>query len=326
MRRNYASFLDELEKIAADEMDLVPVGGAISSVILGAMNIPVEGKSVLQKAVDAQIEMARADPTTSEKKMKRLEKAKKKAQVDADMSYGQLVAAPAGLAGLALAKAISKTIKPSNVGTPEMASALRKELHSKMKVVPTPGARQAMFIPEGGMLPEILRPLEKRMYKKRKMPMTAVSKAMREGGAVFAPIASPEALGHELGHAALRRGEWAGRLWTAGRIGGPIAGVLAAGSMLSAEDPKDWKVKAAPLVAAAGLAPVLAEEALASKKSLEAIKKVAPELPPKVLKGMRGALRRALGTYGAMAGMATLAPITAMAISRATTGKKPQEG
>jgi hypothetical protein len=176
------------------------------------------------------------------------------------------------------------------------------------------------------MFPEILRPLEELLYKKRGMPMTEVRKALRKGGAAFAPIASPEVVGHELGHAALRRGKWPGRLWTAGRVGGPIAGLLAAGHMLGAKDPKDWKVKAAPLVAAAGVAPLLAEEALATRKGLKAVKKVAPELSTKAFKGMKGALGRALGTYGALMGMSAVLPVAALAVSRTVTGKSPKQG
>jgi hypothetical protein len=325
MQPDYTAFLDELEKIAIDEVLVQQIGATVGGALGGLRNLPVKGRSKAQEAVDRKIEAARADPTTSEGKMKKLEKAKRKAQIRAEMSYGQLATAPAGLAGIALAKAIGKKMRFSDIGTPEMASALGKELHSKMKRVPVSSAGKAVFIPEGGMLPKILRPLEELFYKNRKMPMTEVRKAIRKGGAVFAPVASPEVLGHELGHAALRRGKWPSRLWTAGRIGGPVAGLLLASHMLGAEDPKDWKVKAAPLMAAASVAPVLAEEALASKKSLEAIKKVAPELSTKVLKGMKGGLGRALGTYGAVLGMSAVLPATAMAISRSVTGKKPQE-
>lgn len=323
MNISYTSFVDELEKIAIDEVMASTIGGAVGNVIGAITNLPVKGKSIAQKKVDEKIEQALQDPNISERKVKGLVQQKKRAQQAAEMSYGRLAAAPAGLVGLLVARELGKNLKASDVGTPRMVRGLKKELHSQMRVVPVSGIRKAMFIPEGGLLPEILRPLEKFLYKKRGMPMKEVSEAIRQGGAAFAPYNAPEIVGHELGHAALRRGKWPSRLWSIGRLGGPIAGAVAASAMLSAEDPKDWKVKAAPLAAALGAAPLIAEEALASKKGLRAVKKVAPELSTAVLKGMKGSLRKALATYGVMAGAGAF-PFLAMSISRAATGKKPQ--
>lgn len=321
---NYSSFVDELEKIAIDEVLMATVGGAAAGTLGGIANLPVGGKSLRQRRVDKRIEQALQEPGLTEKKVKRLAKEKRQAQVQAEMSYGQLITAPAGLAGLLVARKLGKKIKGSDVGTPRTVRGLKKELHSQMRVVPVSGAGKAVFIPEGGALPKILRPLEERMYRKMGLPMEEVKQAIRRGGAAFAPYNAPEFVGHELGHAALRRGKWPGRLWTAGRLGAPIVALTTASYMLGAEDPKDWKVKAAPAVAALGSIPLLAEEALASRKGMKAVKKVMPDLSTKVVKGMKGNLRKALATYGIMAGASVL-PTLAMSASRAIAGESPKK-
>jgi hypothetical protein len=78
-------------------------------------------------------------------------------------------------------------------------------------------------------------------------------------------------------------------------------------------------------VAALGLAPLLADEALSSKRGLEAVKKVMPGLPPETLKVMRKNLTKAFGTYGSIVGIGGLVPLSAMALNRALSGKKKKE-
>ena len=118
----------------------------------------------------------------------------------------------------------------------------------------------------------------------------------------FAPTTqAPEFLAHELGHVAVRRSPLMAKLLNVGRAGGPLAGAVGAGLLAANEDPDSTAVKAAPLVAAAGMAPTLADEAAASYKGMKALRGLG-KLGPQQLSQARGNLLRAFGTYGMAAG------------------------
>lgn len=313
------AFSNELEKISSLQVAAL-IGGAVVQALQSIPNLPVlKGRSMMERHWEKK---RSKEENLSQKDRESYDKQLNKARINKEMSVGMLAGAPAPLLGMRVAGSIGKRINPVEVSNGiELAGKLSRELAPTIKIVDVPRWRSSVMIPEGGSFPKILRPLEEKMYAAMDLPMHEVRKALDKGGAVFAPTKNPAILAHELGHASLRSTKARRLAWKTGRMGGLIGGSLAASAMLSSDDPKDWKVKAAPAVAAVGAAPLLLDEALSSKRGLEALKKVAPELSVETVKKMRGNLGKALGTYGAFITGAVVAPIAAMSLSRQLWGK-----
>lgn len=134
-----------------------------------------------------------------------------------------------------------------------------------------------------------------------------------------APRKGAEFMAHELGHAASDKNN----VWRAfnltGRKLGPIAGMLGGGAMALAGDEGSTTTRLAPVVTAAGFAPTLIDEGLASirgYRGLKGMKGVSPEQ----LKKVRKNLLKAFGTYGSFALAGTL-PVAAVSAYR---WKKPE--
>jgi hypothetical protein len=314
----WAGFHDELTKIAIPVSTLLNYAAAGSAA--GQLpHLPVFGnKSLMELVVEDKLKNPRTTPEKKEKLHKKLDKL----NVAADSSPGNLIGIAGVPLGFAGARHFGKKLK--NGILPLEGGLSVKEVDELKKSLGVPEAlhfntgnfSNAMAIPSGGTLPKFMRPLEKMLYEGKGLHYSDVEKAINSvSGGAFAPGRNPEVVAHELGHLSLRNNPLGKLLVGKGRALGPLLGAVGSTYMMSDKDPESWKVKAAPLAMLAGITPVLADEYLASKKGLNAIKKVLPRLAPHTGL-MRGNLRNALGTYGSvMAGLGVL-PIAAASASR----------
>lgn len=199
---------------------------------------------------------------------------------------------------------------------------------------------------------EFLDALEKGGYRvlgsfDRLDPLEAIKKTRRIGGYITAPVGTDIAtLAHELGHASILnknqgfRGtklfdkmDMLGRYLQGPNRASRTAGLFALAG-LSADSDSDAKYLI-PAVAAASQAPLIYEEAKASREGLKALKKLIAKQPPttelveetakKLISGETGKitqefydlakpmLRKAFGTYGARSAGIVAAPLLAIA-------------
>lgn len=136
-------------------------------------------------------------------------------------------------------------------------------------------------------------------------PMQRVARAPKKGA---------EMMAHELGHANIHRRKGLSRALLAGRVGGPLAGMLAGGAMLYGGDEGSTMTRAAPLAPVVGWAPTLADEGLSSIRGYKALKRVSGA-SPEALKRARRNLMKAFGTYGGAA-LGTTLPFAYLAAKK----------
>ncbi len=145
-----------------------------------------------------------------------------------------------------------------------------------------------------------------------------------KGGVIFAHRGHPEVVAHELGHIANYRHKVKGPLLHVGRAAGPLAGLVVGGSMAAKGEEGSAKVKAAPLITAAGHAATLGDEAAASIRGYKHLKAMGIHSPG-ALKHMRRNLAKAFLTYGIGAGAMT-APVAYLSWKRGWSKKKKKDG
>jgi hypothetical protein len=139
------------------------------------------------------------------------------------------------------------------------------------------------------------------------------------GGVARAPRRGGEFMAHELGHAASDKSKIWHTLNVTGRSLGPIVGMAGGGAMALAGDRGSTATRVAPLVTAAGWAPTLIDEGVASVRAYRGLKKM-KKVNPQALKKARNNLIKAFGTYGSVAAATTL-PV---ALISAYRWKKPE--
>lgn len=218
---------------------------------------------------------------------------------------------------------------------------LDKSIRDKLLVVkgggPSFNPTSKKYLPKRKELEEAIRKGGLQTFEGKADPFKAIQAIRESGGFVKLPGKGANAiqLAHELGHAtALNKAttirntlpyqflDSMGRRLVNSGSRGALASALLAGSF-SSDDEKKWLV---PGAIAATQAPLLAEEATASFKAMNALKslKDAPSgtlslvgeesklLGPAILENAGKSLRRAWGTYGLGAAGLLAAPIMAI--------------
>ena len=153
--------------------------------------------------------------------------------------------------------------------------------------------------------------------------LTAAKSALKEGLIVTPFNAGAHLSAHELGHAAFG-GSRLGKVTRALRlpgVGGVVAGSMAAGMA----DPDSTASKAAPAMAAAGMAPILGEEIAASLKGLKAMK--SSGFSPAQLVSGRKQLAKAFGTYALGLGLPMIsAPYLIRKVKQYNQSRREEQG
>lgn len=180
-------------------------------------------------------------------------------------------------------------------------------------------AAGGVSIPQGGVPGVFQETVAKTLHHRTGMSIEAARKMAREGG-VAGAASTPEIVAHELGHSSLYKNPLMNKLrWLKGPLI-PLAGLTAVGMSALPESDQSTAVKAAPLVAAGGFLPTLADEAQASIRGMKHLRGAA-KYSPAAIRAMRMNLLKAFGTYGSVAAATTL-PIAAYSLYRAHRGDK----
>jgi hypothetical protein len=246
-----------------------------------------------------------------------------KAMAGAGLFMGSNMAA--GMAQQTIAPRLVKNLKGSQakMGIKDVVN-LRRTLSPQTAVSNVQNPLGSVMIPKGGTLPKFMRPVEKEMYRSKGVSAHGISEGFRRGSA-NAPLShSPEFLAHELGHASLRDPSKSGRLVrTMAKMRGiaPL-GIAAGSAMAMSDDPTSMTAQLAPAAAAAGWAPALMDEGMASARGMKAIRGLG-KYSPEAMKLMRGNLMKAFGTYGSVAAASTL-PLAAITQWRAHRARQAQ--
>lgn len=193
-------------------------------------------------------------------------------------------------------------------------------------VVPGGGLDVGLHVPKGGYHPGFLRnweakqtaaPFEQMMHaqaaerglklnpeavrtKAEEMAMSAMN---GKGALVLPTGVGPHIAAHEMGHS-LFGASRLGKITKAMRIPGYL-GAAAGTAMAATADPDSTTSKLSPLIAAAGIAPYLGEEAGASLRGLKIMKETG--FSPAQLSTGRRQLGKAFGTYAAGIGLPIIA-------------------
>jgi hypothetical protein len=152
------------------------------------------------------------------------------------------------------------------------------------------------------------RPISKDAYEATKAIEEEAKKDARqalETGFVRAPMkAGPHVSAHEFGHAMFGNSTL-GKLTHMVRMPAAYAGGFAALTAATATDPDSTASKLSPLMAAAGVAPYLGEEAMASINAIKSMKRTG--FSPQQLSVAKKQFGRAFGTYGLGLGLPVIA-------------------
>jgi hypothetical protein len=196
---------------------------------------------------------------------------------------------------------------PQDAVTPELAEGLRRRIaprYSSPIDLSLESGKQSLFLPSN---PRWARLLEKHPQLSTLLPPHVTVEDVRNGKILASPHGQ-EFLAHELGHASM------GRVRAAiGKLRIPLAGAGLLGGLAALGSDDNRVSKVAPWITAAGYAPTLGEEALASIKGYRGMKSLGAS--PEVLRAARSNLTKAFGTYGAIAAGTTL-PIAVAAYLR----------
>lgn len=146
-----------------------------------------------------------------------------------------------------------------------------------------------------------------------------------ETGHVMAPMkAGPHFTAHEFGHAMFGNSTL-GKLTHMARTPTAYAGGLAALTAATATDPDSTASKLSPLMAAAGVAPILGEEAMASINAIKAMKRTG--FSPQQLSMGKKQLGRAFGTYALGLGLPSIAaPYIIRKVKQYNQGRRERQG
>lgn len=222
-----------------------------------------------------------------------------------------------GLAG-AVGQNLQEDVARSGLTTTQAeAEKIRKAMGVKSGVHVVEGGGhlgQAMHIPKGGSTPKFMRSVERAMYEQQGIPREAIEKGFKEGISVAPGSGGAHLAAHELGHGKFRQGRVGQFLAKARMPGGLVAG-FGAPILAGAADPDSTASKLAPVVGAAGVAPLLADEGYASLKGYRTMKRMGYNKA--ALKAGRRQLLKAFGTYGlGVAAPAIAAPVAIRAFKK----------
>ena len=146
-----------------------------------------------------------------------------------------------------------------------------------------------------------------------------------ETGHIMAPMkAGPHFTAHEFGHARFGNSTL-GKLLHVARTPGALAGNIAGLTAATAADPDSTASKLSPLMAAAGVAPILGEEAAASINAIKAMKRTG--FSPQQLSMGKKQLGRAFGTYALGLGLpAIAAPYIIRKVKQYNQSRREKQG
>ena len=337
-----AAFVDELTKVAIPSLGKHETNAALTG-LLGAAGLYKYGpwgeggrsreETKAHQAVQNLENLDQTDPQVQEELKKALLDQRRAAH-SAEGAGGWLGAA--GLEGGALYARHKLLRVPGNLAergastTPEELAALHSDLTKRLGYsIPTlalPGAQsgEALSVPKGGFLPKFLRNLEARKYVPRFGNKENAAQAL-ESGFVIAPMnAGPHFSAHEFGHAAFG-GSALGKLTHLARVPGALAGNIAGLTAATTSDPDSTASKLSPLMAAAGVAPILGEEAAASINAIKSMKRTG--FSPQQLSMAKKQLGRAFGTYALGLGLpAVSAPYIIRKVKQYNQARRERQG
>ena len=236
-----------------------------------------------------------------------------------------------------------RKVEKGQVTSPEQLQALHSDLTKQLGyAVPTTGLPEggyadALTIPKGGVYPRFMRGMEEAKYApvfeanmlkevgpqideiRRVNPALAdvlLGKVKEHAaqyahdaidkGHILAPSkAGPHFAAHEFGHA-LFGGSGVGKLTRAVRLPGFMLGNIAGATTATIADPDSTASKLSPLMSAAGMAPMLGEEAMASINAIKSMRRTGVFSPAQMSLAKKQ-LGRAFGTYGLSLGLPAIA-------------------
>lgn len=306
-------------------------GGAVDLVRHGPWSSsgmsPVEEKRL--PAMQAAEQLDQADPA-NRKTLKKSLSGMQTATSNAELAGSGLASAGALYGSIRLNRLLRNNINKTELGQsvpPEhvdvMGNAANQVMRDKYKVtgdlpevikIPHGGVSVGRTYPQGGMWPKFLRKHEEKgvagflrnylsqvidpnMVSPEVLDMAAkhqATDALRTG-LIAAPLdAGPHVAAHEFGHGIFQKSN-IGKVTQALRIPGALLGIGAGNVAASLSDPDSTTSKLSPLMSAAGIAPILGEEAAASIHALKLMKSVG--YPPEALRTARKQLGKAFGTY-----------------------------
>lgn len=210
--------------------------------------------------------------------------------------------------GILGSMALGRNLQSTEAGgrtTPADVARLRRAIGGEGHLLEHGDIGQAVHVPKGGVLPEVLHGIEKGQYKNMGIPKEVVERGLKRGVSVMPGQAGPHVGAHELGH-----GRWGasgiGKILrvTKARNAAPLF-VGTAGTIMSGLDPDSTASKLAPVASAASLAPMLTDEAAASIHAIRGMRR-AGYSAAQIAKGKKQLLK-AFGTYALGMGVPTVA-------------------
>jgi hypothetical protein len=288
---------------------------------------PVEEKRL--PALQAAEQLDQSDPVNRAALKKSLV-GMQAATSNAELAGAGLANAGALYGGLRISRVLKNNLKKTELGqsiSPEHVNAMEeaagKIMRDKYKVVgdlpdviqiPHGGIGVGRTYPKGGMLPKFMRKREEKGvagFIRNYLNQTPAAEfatpevldraaahlatGALDNGLIAAPLdAGPHIAAHEFGHGIFQKSN-IGKVTQALRLPGALFGIGAGNVTASLTDPDSTASKLSPLMSAAGVAPILGEEAAASIHALKLMKSMGYH--PEALRTARRQLGKAFGTY-----------------------------
>ena len=303
------SFFDELTKIA-NPMAMMPAVGGMTAAFEGMhgpwskggrspLESKFEGELAKQQKTLASLKAGTPEHAKQQKNVRTHQKALKNTREGAE-SAG-VNAAGLGLmgGGFAGARQIGKKLMEGEAGSRTRPADVLRLINAMRPGVGnhlvSGDLGQALHVPKGGILPKMLRNVEREQLRGRGVSTSVIDDGFARGVNILPKRAGPHVAAHEMGHAVFG-GSKLGKFTRAVRMPAAVGGLMASGYMAN-QDPDSTTSKLAPVVGAASMAPVLGEELAASRNAMKGMRK-AKYSPAQLAHGAKQ-LRRAWGTYGA---------------------------
>jgi hypothetical protein len=291
---------------------------------------PVEEKRL--PALQAAEQLDQSDPS-NRAALKGSLSGMQSAASNAEIAGAGLANAGALYGGLRLSRLVNNNLKKTELGQfvpPEhvnaMEAAAGQIMRDKYKVtgdlpdviqLPHGGVSVGRTVPQGGiwkMWPKFIRKREEKgterflhNYLSQVTDPEYVSpealdtsakhqaESALRNGLIAAPLDSgPHIAAHEFGHGIFQKSNL-GKVTQALRLPGALLGIGAGNATAAMTDPDSTASKLSPLISAAGVAPIIGEEAAASIHALKLMKSMG--YPPEALSTARRQLGKAFGTY-----------------------------
>jgi hypothetical protein len=225
---------------------------------------------------------------------------------------GSALVASRGLGGLA------HHVFTRDITSHPMATTESDALRLSEKIAPGASIVLGGEVEHAGRYPHGIYPEALEELRRKGAPKEFISQ-LSKNVIISPPNVGRHILAHELGHEAAARG--LGRLQVPLRRLGPVVQQAVAPGVALAADPDSTAAKAAPLLALAGTAPILGEEAYASLKGYGALKRMSAS--PAELAIARRQLGKAFLTYAGHAAPWVAAPYVIRKVRQAL--RKRQE-